>query len=222
MSYIQNPMSLLRDAWIGIKNLLGIVGNAFKNLWGIIAAHPLAATVAAIALVVASIINTYNRVKEFREALDELWRNVLRPVVDYVIEQAQYVWNSILKPLWDNVKGMVGDLVELVTAIWNKVSEFIAWVSIYILPPIWMVAGEIIAVATRIFGNIGEIVNGIITVIRGIIQFITGVFTGDWSKAWEGVKSIFKGVWDSLVGIAKGPLNLVIGLINGALAAIEV
>ena len=52
---------------------------------------------------------------------------------------------------------MVGDLVELVTAIWNKVSEFIAWVSIYILPPIWMVAGEIIAVATRIFGNIGEI-----------------------------------------------------------------
>lgn len=179
MSYIQNPMSLLRDAWIGIKNLLGTVGNAFKNLWGVIAANPLVATVAVIALVVASIISTYNRVKEFREALDELWRNVLRPVVDYVIEQAQYVWNSILKPLWDNVKGMVGDLVELVTAIWNKVSEFIAWVSIYILPPIWMVAGEIIATVTRIFGNIGEIVNGIITVIRGIITFLTGVFTGD-------------------------------------------
>lgn len=204
-----------------VKDLLASLKGMFQNLWGVIAANPLVAIAAAIALVIASLVSTYKRVKEFREALDELWKNVLRPVVDYVIEQAQYVWNAILKPLWENIKGMVGDLVELVTAIWNKVSEFIAWVTYYILPPIWMVAGEIIAVATRIFGNIGEIVNGIITVIRGIIQFITGVFTGDWSKAWEGVKLIFKGIWDSLVGYAKGPLNLIIGLINGALAAIE-
>ena len=204
-----------------IKDLLTSIGGLFKNLWAIVAAHPLAALVAAITLVITSFISMYKRSEEFRNALWELWVNVLRPVVDYVIEQGQYVWNAILKPLWDNIKGMVADLVELVTAIWDKVSEFIAWVSLYILPPIWMVAGEIIATVTRIFGNIGEIVNGIITAIRGIIQFLTGVFTGDWSKAWEGIKNVFKGVWDSLVGIAKGPLNLVIGLINTALAAIE-
>lgn len=209
----------------GIWQLLKGVGQSLmgvlKNLWGVIAAHPFVSLAAAIALVIGSVVSLYQRSQEFRDALWELWVNVLRPVVDYVIEQAQYVWNSILKPLWENIKGMVADLVELVTAIWNKVSEFIAWVTYYILPPIWMVAGEIIACVTRIFGNIGEIINGIITAIRGIIQFLTGVFTGDWSKAWEGIKNVFKGVWDSLVGIAKGPLNLVIGLINTALGAIE-
>lgn len=204
-----------------IKDLLASIGGLFKNLWGIVAAHPLAALVAAIALVVSSFVSMYNRCWQFRGALNELWQNVLMPVVNYVRKQGVLVWENVLQPLWNNIKDMVASLIELVTAVWNKVSECIAWVSIYIIPPVWMVAGEIIAVATRILGNIGEIINGIITAIKGIITFLTGVFTGDWSKAWEGVKSIFKGVWDSLVGIAKGPLNLVIGLINGVLAAIE-
>jgi len=213
--------SSLEGIWQLLKGIGQSLAGVIKNLWGVIAAHPLAALAAALALVIGSFVSLYKRSEEFRAAVWELWVNVLQPVVEYVKTQAQIVWNNVLQPLWNNIKGMVGDLVELVTAIWNKVSEFIGWLTLYILPPIWMVAGEIIAAATRIFGNIGEIVNGIITTIRGIIQFITGVFTGDWSKAWEGVKSIFKGVWDSLVGIAKGPINLVIGLINGALAAME-
>ena len=212
---------ILAKLFAPLLKLLQPLINLFGKLWGVIAANPFPALAIAIGLAIASVIHLWNTNEDFREALDELWRNVLQPVVDYVIEMAQYVWNSILKPLWDNIKGMVGDLVKLVTTIWDMVSSFIGWISIYILPPIWMVAGEIIACVTRIFGNIGEIINGIITTIRGIIQFLTGVFTGDWGKAWEGIKNVFKGVWDSLVGIAKGPLNLVIGLINTALGAIE-
>lgn len=141
--------------------------------------------------------------------------------MDYVKNQAKIVWDTVLQPLWNNIKGMVSDLVTLVTAIWNKVSEFIAWVTYYIIPPIAAVAAEIIACVTRIFGNVGEIINGIITAIRGIIQFLTGVFTGDWKKAWEGIKNVFKGIWDSLVGVVKGPINLIIGIINVAIAGIE-
>jgi phage-related protein len=35
-------------------------------------------------------------------------------------------------------------------------------------------------------------------IFDGIIKFITGVFTGDWKKAWEGVKDIFSGIWDGI------------------------
>lgn len=204
-----------------IKDLLIAIKTAFKNLWGVIAAHPLAAAVAAIALVAAAMVDLYNKNEKFRKALDELWRNVLKPVVDYVIAQAQYVWNSILKPLWNNIKGMVGDLITLVTSIWNKLSEFIGWIGLYILPPITMVVGEIIACTTRIFGNVVEVVNGIITAIRGIITFLTGVFSGDWKKAWEGIKSVFKGIWDGMVGLVKGPVNLIIGILNTLLGGLE-
>ena len=64
---------------------------------------------------------------------------------------------------------------------------------------------------------IKPIVDGIKRVFGGLVDFIAGVFTGNWSRAWEGVKNIFKGAFDALVGIAKAPLNAIIGLINSAI-----
>lgn len=57
--------------------------------------------------------------------------------------------------------------------------------------------------------------------LDGIINFIRGVFTGDWERAWNGVKQIFSGVFDSLVAIAKAPINGVIGCLNGAISGIN-
>jgi phage-related protein len=49
------------------------------------------------------------------------------------------------------------------------------------------------------------------------MTFITGVFTGDWKTAWDGVKKIFAGVFGALYSIAKTPLDLIVNLINGVI-----
>ena len=69
--------------------------------------------------------------------------------------------------------------------------------------------------------SIKPIIDGIKKIFGGLIDFIAGVFTGNWSRAWEGVKNIFKGVWESLKGIAKAPLNAVISLVNGAIRGLN-
>lgn len=86
---------------------------------------------------------------------------------------------------------------------------------------------------TTIFGPIlGEQLNGFFAVVKdvwdsiklifdGIIDFIRGTFTGEWRRAWEGVKGIFKGILDGLVGIAKAPINGVIALLNGMIQGIN-
>lgn len=86
---------------------------------------------------------------------------------------------------------------------------------------------------TTIFGPVlGEVLNsfmatlqnlwnGIYTILGGIITFVTGVFSGNWKQAWEGIKQIFKGVFESLVAIAKAPINAIIGLINGVIGGIN-
>lgn len=33
-----------------------------------------------------------------------------------------------------------------------------------------------------------DVVHGVTTAFKGIIEFISGVFTGNWKKAWNGVK----------------------------------
>lgn len=58
-------------------------------------------------------------------------------------------------------------------------------------------------------------------IFNGIIQFVTGVFTGNWKKAWTGVKNIFGGIFEGLGGMIKLPINTVISLINGAIDGIN-
>lgn len=50
---------------------------------------------------------------------------------------------------------------------------------------------------------------------------MSGVFSGNWDKAWSGVEKTFEGVWQSFSTTAKGPINLVIGMVNGLLGGIQ-
>lgn len=71
------------------------------------------------------------------------------------------------------------------------------------------------------FANLKNIWDSIKLLFDGIIDFIRGVFTGDWERAWNGVKKIFSGIFGALDAIVKAPLNGVIGLLNGAISAVN-
>ncbi len=63
---------------------------------------------------------------------------------------------------------------------------------------------EIIALLTNAFETIGGIIAGVLEIFAGLIEFVVGVFTGDWEKAWEGIKTIFGGIWDTIEAIVLG------------------
>ena len=70
-------------------------------------------------------------------------------------------------------------------------------------------------------GSIKPTIDGIKTTFQGLISFISGVFSGDWTIAWEGAISSFSGCFQALPEFAKGPLNLVISLANKAIAGLN-
>ncbi len=57
--------------------------------------------------------------------------------------------------------------------------------------------------------------------LTGIIDFIGGVFTGDWARAWDGVKKIFLGIATAIAGVFGSVLNVVIRAINWVIAQIN-
>lgn len=71
------------------------------------------------------------------------------------------------------------------------------------------------------FASVKNIWDSIKQVFDGVIDFIRGVFTGDWQRAWEGVKEIFRGTFNAFASIAKVPINSVIALLNGAINGIN-
>lgn len=81
-----------------------------------------------------------------------------------------------------------------------------------------LVIAGIAAVVVAVFGLTGNLEefcqNFKENILGGLIDFITGVFTGDWTKAWEGIKKVFKGIWNGIVMILESAVNLVIKGVN--------
>lgn len=92
-----------------------------------------------------------------------------------------------------------------------------------IAPIVMDVFGNVIAGACGVavsalvgfLASITSIVTGIIKIIRGIIDFVVGVFTGDWSKAWNGVVDIFSGIVDLIYGLAGSIASAIGGIVEG-------
>lgn len=83
------------------------------------------------------------------------------------------------------------------------------------------IAAVVVAVLA-LTGNLEEFCKNLKeNILGGLINFIAGVFTGDWERAWDGVKRIFKGVWNGIVMILESAVNLVIKGINWLISKIN-
>ena len=187
-----------------------LVGWLFKVMDGVekLLATP-GAIAAGIALVIAAFATLYKESEPFRNFVNEIWENTLKPSLEQLWETIKGLWNEHLKPLITAIK-------DFIKVWWQGVVQILA----PIMPVITTLITSIITIASGLLKSIGDIIGSIIDILTGIITFLTGVFSLDWKKAWEGIKQIFSGIWESLEGIVKVPVNAIIGLINGMIGGI--
>jgi len=157
--------------------------------------------------------------KTVAEIAKDFWELVLVPLGAALSEMfgpAVEAVSAVLTFLWKNVFTPFGSFIKsTIMPIIQKLIDIIVWLWKNALKPLSeFVSGVLVTVFKEAFSAIGGIINGVKEIFIGLMNFITGVFTGDWKKAWEGVKMIFKGVMDGLWAIVKAPLNLIIDGIN--------
>ena len=134
-------------------------------------------------------------VKKIIDGFGKFFKGVFTGDLKLAAEGAKQIWEG-LKQTWNAIVNSIKDA-------WNA---FITWLQ-----------GKNPALAA-IFETIGKLFsdqyNAWKKILSGLITFLTGVFTGDWKKAWNGVLDILKGVWNLIVGTVEGAINFVIDGIN--------
>ena len=84
-----------------------------------------------------------------------------------------------------------------------------------VIPLIIAGIAAVVVAVLGLTGNLEEFCQNLKeNILGGLIDFITGVFTGDWTKAWEGIKKVFKGIWNGIVMILESAANLIIKGVN--------
>ena len=144
-----------------------------------------------------------------------VWNEWIYPVIKTIIEVAQSLWDNTLSPVFSKVISVIGKIGELVLTVWNNfLKPVVDWLVGVLTPIIKGVLGTVKNVLDTIFKIIGDVVGGVLDALGGLLDFIIGVFTGDWKKAWNGIKKFFKGIWNGIIGIVNGAVNLVIDILN--------
>lgn len=156
------------------------------------------------------------------ELFQSIWDNVLEPIITPFLETISWLWDKHLKGMIQNIREFIAELIDGALKIYNKFIQPIVMWLLEKLAPAWsFLSSTVIGLLGSMFGFISDIVSSITRVLTGLIKFITGVFTGDWKKAWTGVKDIFKGIFDMLKSIVTTPINRIIDVLNGLIAGIN-
>ena len=162
-----------------------------------------------------------NGLSEILTVFLNAYNSYIVPVLDQLAAKISEIMAGPVGDAIHNAIELIGKIVDALKLLWESVlAPLVKFIIGNVAPQIASALSIIGNVFLELFASVSEVVAGILEALGGVIDFIVGVFTGDWKRAWEGVKNIFKGVFEALVGIAKVPINGVIALINGMIRGI--
>jgi hypothetical protein len=203
------------------KDVTGFIGNVFSGDWG------------------AALDNIINFVSHARILLADLLDFVgyiFGAIIDTIIEKCGLAGTPVgdmLTGIKDIVQGalglisgiLTGDLekmkqsvIQMLTGVKTFVFGIWDWFKLGLTSLLDWLDGktngrfhEIIELAKT---YVSDVIDGVKQIFGGFIDFLTGVFTLDWEKAWEGIKEIFRGICNTIGGVFESTVNLIIKGIN--------
>lgn len=118
--------------------------------------------------------------------------------------------NSVMG-IWQRVQPLIQAFGNLVSLIATSLAPVLANLGTVVL-------GGLEAA----FVAMAPYIENVITILTNLIEFITNVFSGNWSAAWQNVVNIiFGSVFGMIVNLAKVSINAVISAINWVISKIN-
>lgn len=166
--------------------------------------------------------NIKNGFSSILETVLTVWNENIKPILDEWAARFDTLWKEHLQPMVNSFLEFIGKLINGLSELWNNILvPFFSWIYENIMPVLAPTIEAIGNVFMNVFGIIADVLNGAYQIFSGLIDFIIGVFTLDWNKAWTGIKEIFSGIWTAIKGFFEGIWNSIKDIVNGSIEAIK-
>lgn len=211
----QKIVENILEMWTNVFNIVGALSQALANAWnnagnGTAIIQAIADIFIGIQDIVNSIANSllnWVMSDNFQSALNVVL-GILADLFGYAQEIMAWVvtmYETYLAPVVDKVLDCISRIIIAIGSVWE-----------YLKPIIDTIIDVIMNVLEPVIDGLCGIIGGIIDALSGVMDFITGVFTGDWSKAWEGLKTFLGGIIDAVASLFTGLFNTIGAIFKGA------
>ena len=191
---------------VGVGKLMKFVSNlptiiagakaAFTSFGAVIGgiSAPVVAVIAVVAALVAAFVHLWRTNEDFRNKITAIW------------EQIKSIFSGFCQGIVDRINALGFDfknITEVIKAVWDGLCKF--------LKPIF--EGQ--------FQQIANTFKAVTDIILSILDIFVGIFTGDWSRVWDGIKGIFSAVWNFIKDTLKNALNMICGIFGTDLGEVK-
>lgn len=191
---------------VGVGKLMKFVSNlptiiagakaAFTSFGAVIGgiSAPVVAVIAVVAALVAAFVHLWRTNEDFRNKITAIW------------EQIKSIFSGFCQGIVDRINALGFDfknITEVIKAVWDGLCKF--------LKPIF--EGQ--------FQQIANTFKAVTDIILSILDIFVGIFTGDWSRVWDGIKGIFSAVWNFIKDTLKNALKMICGIFGTDLGEVK-
>lgn len=181
-------LAVLGPAVSIISGITGSIGKLSEGL-GFLMAHPIVATIGAV---IAGLVLLYQNNEDFRNFVNEAWKNI-QEVVGGVIDAIVSFWANTLQPTLQSI----GDFVQ--NTLWP------------ILQTIFKAFGEVVsAVFSLISGYWNNILKPVLTAIGDAVKWLLDAIKGPL----ETIQDTFKNVFDGIKSFVSPIVNWLKGIFD--------
>lgn len=156
-----------------------------------------------------------------------LYNTYMAPMLQEWGKEFNELYTSHIKPTMESLQNVIGKGIKLISELWKSYIEpIVSWLLSGLVPAVCQGLDMIWNAIKSTVSWIIDVIGDISKTFEGVIDFLTGVFTGEWSLAWEGIKEMVSGVGQFIYDVTIRPLGDIIkwlasSFVNSWKAAVE-
>lgn len=173
------------------------IGSAISGVFSLIAANPIGAIIALIAIIVTTLITLWNTNEGFRNAVIGIWTAIVgffSTVGTAIAGFFSAAWSAI-ESVWSTVTGFF-------SGVWSGIQNVFSAIGSWFSDIFSAAVSGIQAAWSGVTGFFSGIWNGIVSVFSVVGSWFSTIFSAAWDgikTVWSAVTGWFKGVWDGIV-----------------------
>lgn len=170
--------------------------------------------IAAIASLLVAVVNAYGDTEQFVDGIKAMLDGFVAFFAGIFTGDIDRAIGGIEKIF----KGLQNVLFSIVDALKNMFLSFLDWLDEKtggkLHGIIEFIKSSVTGAFTFIKDFIGNAMASTKKIFTGIVKFLSGAFTSDWDKAWDGIKDIFDGISTAIKGTWASVINAIIRALN--------
>lgn len=152
----------------------------------------------------------------------DAYNSYILPVLEGLQAKVKPLIDEHIQPAINKGLELVGKIADAIKDIWEQTLQpFIEWFITTVAPYIAAALDIVRSVFLTVAGVVADVIGNIFDALGGLIDFIAGVFTGDWQRAWEGIKTFFSAIWEAIKNIVSVVWSAIKAIISTALGVIS-